>query len=145
MKPSILITSALALILLVIAAFLFARAFSGVAAPGAMGGQPNQAAAAAAVRHGILPGILYVLGLLLAFVSWVLGLIQSIRLKRWIWLVFFILFSASSMSRMRCGIFLDSAAGSAFLHTINDIGVHERFPARESDMSDAEVSKFING
>ena len=93
MKPSILITSALALILLVIAAFLFARAFSGVAAPGAMGGQPNQAAAAAAVRHGILPGILYVLGLLLAFVSWVLGLIQSIRLKRWIWLVFFILFS----------------------------------------------------
>src|ERR1700694_4238321 len=36
------------------------------------------------------------------------------------------------------------AAGSAFLHKINDIGVNEWFPARESDMGNAEVSEFIN-
>src|SRR6202140_5215133 len=36
------------------------------------------------------------------------------------------------------------AAGSAFLHKINDIGVNEWFPARKSDMGNAEVSKFIN-
>ena len=36
------------------------------------------------------------------------------------------------------------AAGSAFLRKINDVGVNERFPARESDMGNAEVGKFIN-
>src|ERR1700694_5692853 len=36
------------------------------------------------------------------------------------------------------------AAGSAFLRKINDVRVQERFPARESDMGNAEVGKFIN-
>src|ERR1700730_13234044 len=36
------------------------------------------------------------------------------------------------------------ASGSAFLRKINDVGVNEWFPARESDMGNAEVGKFIN-
>src|ERR1700676_1507289 len=36
------------------------------------------------------------------------------------------------------------AAGSAFPHKIDDIGVKEWFPAREGDMGNAEVGKFIN-
>jgi hypothetical protein len=35
-------------------------------------------------------------------------------------------------------------AGSAFLREINDVGVNQRLPAGESDMGNAEVSKFIN-
>src|SRR5579864_9486252 len=35
-------------------------------------------------------------------------------------------------------------AGRAFLREIDDVGVNQRFPAGESDVGNAEVSKFID-
>src|SRR5690348_14229941 len=37
-----------------------------------------------------------------------------------------------------------NAAGRAFLHKIDDVGVNERLPAGKSDVGNAEVGKFID-